>query len=84
MYTAVGSATTSISSKTEAIQYAISVAMNVDCDTHKLTVDLVLATGIYNFITERVNLPDLPKDALAETYTPLLEVIKNKLDKLSV
>lgn len=72
-----------LNSKSQAIKYAISIAMNTD-KNGKLTVDLVLATGVYNFITERIDLPDLPKDTLAETYAPLLEVIKQKLEKMEV
>lgn len=72
-----------LNSKSQAIKYAISIAMNTD-KNGKLTVDLVLATGIYNFITERIDLPDLPKDTLTETCAPLLEVIKQKLEKLEV
>lgn len=72
-----------LDSKAKAVQYAISIAMQTDRNG-KLTVDLVLATGIYNFITERIDLPDLPKDTLTETCTPLLEVIKQKLEKLEV
>jgi hypothetical protein len=83
MLTGIGCARPALDSKASAIDYAISMATNLDKNDKK-SIDLVLAAGIYNFITERVNLPDLPKDALAETYTPLLEVIKNKLDKLSV
>lgn len=47
-----------LNSKSRAIQYAISIAM--ESRNGRLNVDLVLAQGIYNFITERIDLPDLP------------------------
>ena len=70
-----------LDSKANAIQYAISMSTNIDKNDKK-TIDLVLAAGIYNFITERVELPDLPKDTLQETYGPLAATINEKLKKI--
>ena len=69
-------------SKAEAIKYAISMAINTDRNG-KLSVDLVLAAGVYNFITERINLPDLPRDLVSEACDPLLESLKKSLDKIN-
>lgn len=71
-----------LNSKAEAIKYAISMAINTDRNG-KLSVDLVLAAGVYNFITERIDLPDLPRDLVSEACDPLLESLKKSLDKIN-
>jgi hypothetical protein len=71
-----------LNSKSEAIKYAISIAMNTDRNG-KLSVDLVLAAGVYNFITERINLPDVPRDLVSEACDPLLESMKKSLNKIN-
>lgn len=78
--TVLGCAHPTLDSKANAIDYAITTATNYD--KNNKSIDLVLAAGIYNFITERVILPDLPKDTIAEAYGPLIDTIKDKLDKI--
>lgn len=81
MITGIGCAHPVLDSKANAIDYAIVMATIYDKDGKK-GIDLVLAQGIYDFVTERINLPDLPKDVLAETYGPLAATIKDKLEKM--
>lgn len=82
MITGIGCAPFTIDSKTKAIQYAISLATSTDKNS-KICIDLVLATGIYNFITERVNLPDLPRDLASEACDALLESTKKTLNMIN-
>lgn len=81
MITGLGCAYPVLDSKANAIDYAILMATICDKDGKK-GIDLVLAQGIYDFITERINLPDLPKDTFVETYGPLATAIKDKLEKM--
>ena len=71
-----------LSCKADAVKYAISIATDVD-KNNKTTVDLVLAKGIYNFITERVNLPDLTRDLASEACDALLESTKKTLNMIN-
>ena len=82
MITGIGCAPFTLDAKTKAIEYAISLATSTDKNS-KICIDLVLAAGIYSFITERVNLPDLPKDLVEEACEPLIESLKKSLDKIN-
>ena len=70
-----------LTSKSQAIHYAISMSTHRD-KNDKLNIDLVLASGIYDFITKRVNLPDVTRNMLEETVDPLIDSIKKALEKL--
>lgn len=70
-----------LDSKARAIQYAISLSTSTD-KNNKIGVDLVLASGIYSFITERINLPDVSRNLLEDACIPLLNTLKGTLERL--
>lgn len=76
----IGVAPYEISSKANAVQYAISLATTSD-KNGKPGIDLVLAAGIYEFIEKRVVMPDISK-APTEDLMPLIKALAKKIESL--